>query len=177
MAMRLLISAFTVLAYIYLSPSANAIVLNAGDSVLINFTAPAHTTLELDFTAIDLGDLSAPCVTQGVCITIQIEDSPSTGGGLGGKLSEFFFVSPDVNPYVYVKLQNGSADLEAFREYLQPIEASFILNPTDVPPLPPIVFAAIPEPSIWAMLLIGFAGLGFAGYRRARQKRAPAMVS
>jgi unsaturated chondroitin disaccharide hydrolase len=27
---------------------------------------------------------------------------------------------------------------------------------------------AIPEPSTWAMMLLGFAGLGFAGYRRAR---------
>jgi hypothetical protein len=26
----------------------------------------------------------------------------------------------------------------------------------------------VPEPSTWAMMLIGFAGLGFAGYRRAR---------
>jgi PEP-CTERM motif-containing protein len=26
----------------------------------------------------------------------------------------------------------------------------------------------IPEPSTWAMMLIGFAGLGFAGYRRAK---------
>jgi hypothetical protein len=25
----------------------------------------------------------------------------------------------------------------------------------------------VPEPSTWAMLLIGFAGLGFAGWRRA----------
>ena len=25
-----------------------------------------------------------------------------------------------------------------------------------------------PEPSTWAMMLIGFAGLGYAGYRRAR---------
>jgi probable HAF family extracellular repeat protein len=25
-----------------------------------------------------------------------------------------------------------------------------------------------PEPSTWAMMLIGFAGLGFAGYRRAK---------
>jgi hypothetical protein len=29
-----------------------------------------------------------------------------------------------------------------------------------------------PEPSTWAMMLIGFAGLGFAGYHRAREHRA-----
>jgi hypothetical protein len=27
----------------------------------------------------------------------------------------------------------------------------------------------VPEPSTWAMMLLGFAGLGFAGYRRARR--------
>jgi PEP-CTERM motif len=31
---------------------------------------------------------------------------------------------------------------------------------------------AVPEPSTWAMMLIGFAGLGFAGYRRARGPHA-----
>jgi PEP-CTERM motif len=31
--------------------------------------------------------------------------------------------------------------------------------------------AAVPEPSTWAMMLLGFAGLGFAGYRRARMAR------
>jgi unsaturated chondroitin disaccharide hydrolase len=29
----------------------------------------------------------------------------------------------------------------------------------------------VPEPSTWAMMLLGFAGLGFAGYRRARVGR------
>ncbi len=29
---------------------------------------------------------------------------------------------------------------------------------------------AIPEPSTWAMMLVGFAGLGFAGWRRTRPK-------
>jgi PEP-CTERM motif len=29
----------------------------------------------------------------------------------------------------------------------------------------------VPEPSTWAMMLLGFAGLGFAGYRRARNAR------
>ena len=32
-------------------------------------------------------------------------------------------------------------------------------------------FAAVPEPSTWAMLGIGFAGLGLAGYRRSRRDR------
>jgi hypothetical protein len=30
----------------------------------------------------------------------------------------------------------------------------------------------VPEPSIWAMLLLGFAGLGFAGWRRAAKREA-----
>jgi PEP-CTERM motif len=32
--------------------------------------------------------------------------------------------------------------------------------------------APVPEPSTWAMMLVGFAGLGFAGYRKAREPRA-----
>jgi hypothetical protein len=31
---------------------------------------------------------------------------------------------------------------------------------------------AVPEPSTWAMLLIGFAGIGFAGYRRRLMQAA-----
>jgi hypothetical protein len=30
----------------------------------------------------------------------------------------------------------------------------------------------VPEPSTWAMMLLGFAGLGFAGYRASRKKVA-----
>ena len=36
-----------------------------------------------------------------------------------------------------------------------------------------VTAAAIPEPSTWAMMLLGFAGLGFAGYRRARKAACP----
>ena len=37
--------------------------------------------------------------------------------------------------------------------------------------------SAVPEPSTWAMLLIGFAGLGIAAYRRSRKDRtAPSMA-
>jgi probable HAF family extracellular repeat protein len=37
------------------------------------------------------------------------------------------------------------------------------------PPPPPIT---VPEPSTWTMMLIGFAGLAFAGYRRAKAANA-----
>ena len=31
---------------------------------------------------------------------------------------------------------------------------------------------AVPEPSTWAMMLLGFIGLSFAGYRKARPARS-----
>jgi hypothetical protein len=36
--------------------------------------------------------------------------------------------------------------------------------------------SSVPEPSTWALMLLGFAGLGFAGYRQGRKGRiAPAV--
>ena len=35
---------------------------------------------------------------------------------------------------------------------------------------------AAPEPSTWAMMLLGFAGLGFAGYRKAKGRIAPSVA-
>jgi hypothetical protein len=32
-----------------------------------------------------------------------------------------------------------------------------------------LVSGAVPEPSTWAMILLGFAGLGLAGYRKVKQ--------
>jgi hypothetical protein len=36
---------------------------------------------------------------------------------------------------------------------------------------PPGGATAVPEPSTWAMLLLGFAGLGYAGFRRRKAPR------
>jgi hypothetical protein len=35
-----------------------------------------------------------------------------------------------------------------------------------------VLGGAVPEPSTWGMMLVGFVGLGFAGYRRAKAARS-----
>ena len=50
-------------------------------------------------------------------------------------------------------------------------EATFLTDETGFSPNPAIEIAslAVPEPSAWAMMIIGFAGLGFAAHRRQRR--------
>jgi hypothetical protein len=36
----------------------------------------------------------------------------------------------------------------------------------------PTVTAAVPEPSTWAMMILGFAGVGFMAYRRKQNGSA-----
>jgi hypothetical protein len=43
--------------------------------------------------------------------------------------------------------------------------SEFFTSPTSVG----FVLTSVPEPSTWAMMLVGFAGLGFAGYRASRR--------
>jgi PEP-CTERM motif len=49
------------------------------------------------------------------------------------------------------------------------VKTSFL---TGVTGLHGMEFVAAPEPSTWAMMLFGFAGLGFMGYRASAKKRA-----
>jgi hypothetical protein len=51
-----------------------------------------------------------------------------------------------------------------------------VLEPADTPPTFNAAFslsgAVVPEPSTWAMMLLGFVGVGFVGYRKSRDVRA-----
>ncbi len=49
------------------------------------------------------------------------------------------------------------------------IEISLPGTPLSAFPPEITLVAGVPEPSTWAMMLIGFAGLGFAGYRTSRK--------
>ena len=63
-------------------------------------------------------------------------------------------------------LINGAGNIEAQDEGLI---TGFVF-----PPITPT--SAVPEPSTWAMMLIGFAGLGYAAYRRTT-RNAVALVA
>lgn len=55
------------------------------------------------------------------------------------------FASLGLTPGTYVYTWGGGADADSLT----------------------VKIGAIPEPGTWVMMMLGFAGLGFAGYRRA----------
>ena len=71
----------------------------------------------------------------------------------------------------------GFTDLQSWIRN-EPLDPDWLRIGTDVTHQGPFNAAftlsgsAVPEPSTWAMMLLGFAGLGFAGHRRARRSRA-----
>jgi hypothetical protein len=62
-----------------------------------------------------------------------------------------------VNPYSFVTAGGIPVTADGVEELLHFTSA----NPS-----------AVPEPSTWAMMLLGFAGVGFAGYRSTRTRAA-----
>jgi hypothetical protein len=103
-------------------------------------------------------------------------------GGLGIAIN---FDSPnDIETYLEVYSESGFIDfnstvelvgIQAFNSAGKPVSATITgdggfdysaLAASNAAALG-LNAGAVPEPSTWAMLLIGFAGLGYAGYRRA----------
>jgi hypothetical protein len=80
-----------------------------------------------------------------------------------------------LNPVYVSPTPYNSMPTNAFWDYPNPsqfLTASPVL--TTQPVIPGYVAAGqnIPEPATWAMMLVGFAGLGFAGYRVSRKRAA-----
>jgi hypothetical protein len=62
----------------------------------------------------------------------------------------------DISSYIDPVLTIDSANADQYSLALSP---GVVQSP---------VLGGVPEPSTWAMMLVGFAGLGYAGYRRVR---------
>ena len=56
------------------------------------------------------------------------------------------------------------------------LAAVYTINGGDPITVPVALTVGAPEPSTWAMMLLGFAGLGLAGYRRLPGRTDPQLA-
>lgn len=88
-----------------------------------------------------------------------------------------FFYSDGTSNYSYVETNNpGGWTFFNITEDLEPgklLTGFLIYGTSGGPPNPAylddFLIARVPEPSTWVLMLAGFAGLAFAGYRRTRR--------
>ena len=112
------------------------------------------------------------CGSGAFALSTLVDDSPSNGhifsvfiqatgnldGSFPGPMGSF---SAFVDPHVSIDCAKATfANCSAY---------SLVVAPDSFTKA-----SGVPEPSVWALMLIGFAGLGFAGYRRTRSGIATA---
>jgi PEP-CTERM motif len=151
-----------------------------GDSLgdLINFSTPPITPT---FQVVTLNTPNYGVVTAEFTNLVSFDVTPA---------GEFFTLGGNFNGNGYgtlsVNLVNPGFGISSFGIFGNfTYTASSPVDPIGLPggggPVDPIrtpgggvpsAAAAVPEPSTWAMMVIGFAGLGYAGYRRVREPRA-----
>jgi PEP-CTERM motif-containing protein len=138
--------------------------VKGGTLTSLTFT-PASDTLFTDFSF--RGELNPVGDTSTLDVTWT--DSSGTSGtlaftGLAGPNADFArlgIVSTDETlKSVVVSTTSG----ESFKEFKQVQFSGAGLVPS------------IPEPSTWAMMMVGFAGLGYVGFRRSKKDRLAALA-
>ena len=124
-------------------------------------------------------------------------NTPGGGGDFVSTESAATVVSQDLNtPYVWDSTTEMVADVQGWLDGALPNFGWLLKNDSEGSPttfrafytsegaieqgkplFAPVLTvnfvesAPVPEPSTWAMMLLGFAGLGFAGWRRTRKGR------
>jgi PEP-CTERM motif len=161
-------------------------ILNTSSLSIINTTAITKTVTvvvsDTDFTGPVASFLTAGSgVWQnatGSKITLSWFDDPNNGQGAdaatdtpGNLIDSFTDTSTQI---VDSFSHDGNGVVSDAGPFSMTEEAVFTLTPfgqllnrgqTEVK-------SAVPEPSTWAMMLLGFAGLGYAGFRKARSVRS-----
>ena len=130
---------------------------------------PSATALTLT-----LGGL--PPFTLGDAVTPQFGTQEAAIQYNNGNFNGLFYISDFTylgNPYE-LSIQGGSLSIvpivNGFPTFQHLVNGSLNFSLTNEQAFTPTV-AAVPEPSTWAMMMLGFAGLGFMTYRR-KQKLA-----
>jgi PEP-CTERM motif len=131
-----------------ITPSAKGGKASFGD---LEFTIPGHTFTDLVFDLQMLKAATTDLTIEAIDGTTLVQSFDLTGLKHDADLN--FVLVATGGPLTEISLLSTSGIKEA-----KHFEVSGV--------------AAIPEPSTWAMMLLGFAGLGYAAYRKARSVRA-----
>ena len=129
--------------------TASYLVVEGGESETLVLPAAWHVDIyvgSLDpYNTISFGGPGAVSYTGGdlATLTHAIDDGDQQSGSSNG-LFEFSFAAP-VTSVTFTSSQNS-------------LEVASVSS-------------AVPEPSTWAMMLLGFAGLGYAAYRKTKTER------
>jgi hypothetical protein len=103
----------------------------------------------------------------------QVTDFTPKGGNTNFTLAENFFPDPTISLSGIFNATSPNPvppQLDGLSCCSVDIVASDTITSVTITDIP----NAVPEPSTWAMMLIGFAGIGFMAYRRSRKAIAPA---
>ena len=122
--------------------------VSVGGGSAVTFTDPIQVFSNKSLTAVGFEDLSSDDILDSVSASFASYDLKTSIGPIVG--------SSEIDPGSSFPTTGGAFVLTSVGE-----SATFTA-----------ATSAIPEPSTWAMMLIGFAGLGYAGYRRARAAHA-----
>jgi hypothetical protein len=121
---------------------------------IVHTVAGATYTFSMDIGGANNGIVSA--LVGGKSLTLT-SGTPFVVDGTEWVPETAMFVgaSLNINPLVTIQNESPGSDIDL-------IDTVSIVGPA----------TSVPELSTWSMMLVGFAGLGYAGYRRAREPRA-----
>jgi hypothetical protein len=122
----------------------------SGDMTLTITLPTAVTAFALDFSALFADTTATFVLSNGYTTTVPANDFDSSTSTLGTQFLGFV----STTPFNTISLTVPEA-------------ASWVVEDVTSG-----TATAVPEPSTWAMMLISFAGLGFAGYRSGRRRWA-----
>jgi hypothetical protein len=130
----------------------------SGSNFLYSFSITGTETYSLDY---NLGAMST-----GASVALPYPHFVGLSGGTSGTLTG------TIGPGSYqIFIADDNLDGTTFQDLVEAFEpGSYSIGHSDSFDLS--FTAAVPEAATWAMLLIGFAGIGFAGYRKSVSRRS-----
>jgi len=145
-------------------------IIGAGSIPRISSYDATHNVLDVN-ALFPLSGAKAISVTKGSLYYIEVQADTIVPDNYAGNGLDWFATAADYSRGGPYGAYNGSLfpflynnyDLE-FRTYVTPKA-----DPVQIFAAPTGASAA-PEPSTWAMMLVGFAGLAYAGYRASRKR-------